>query len=384
MNTRFSILILIGVAIVAVTLGTIGFHQLGADNGWAASPNWWTSFYLTVQLFTLSSGGVQGKIPPLLEMARWLAPIATLGGFFALASTYITHFSDWVRLTFLTKGHTIICGAGEKGVAIATDQLDCVAKDRAVVVIESDPDASTLEILRKSGVLVLVGDARRAEILAKAGLNRASTLVVVAGTDESNLAITLVAAKTISSGRASDPLRVFTHITDLSLRDVLQRNRVLDMTSEKQHQIRLFNYFRNRARLILDRYPLEINNVGNLRNEPHLIIPAMDHQEQALVLQAALVGHYKNDGKVTVHLLSCDSAKDKSRLLRYYPNFTSCAHLEVHDLNSEADFDEEVVTILKGMGERGFATIYLGSREEEGALTTSLLIRDMPHSPLGA
>jgi hypothetical protein len=376
MNIRPSIILLVGTAMTAVFLGTLGFHQLGSENGWATSPNWLTSFYLAVQLFTLNSGGVQGEIPPFLELARWMAPIATLGGFFALASTYIARFRDWVRLTFLIGEHTIICGAGEKGAAIAFDQLDSIEGKKGVVVIESDPDVPSLQSLRQSGALVVIGDARSPDVLASAGLDRASGLVAVAGTDECNLAIALVTAKTVSLERSSDPLSVFTHVANLSLRDVLQRNRVLDMTSEKQHRIRLFNYFRNRARLILDRYPLEMDNAGKLRNEPHLIIPAMDRQELALMIHAALVGHYSDGGCVTIHLVSSSATADQGELLRYYPNFSRCARLEVHNLNTDSAFDEEVVSILKGMGEGGFATVYLGSREEEGALTTSLLIRE--------
>ena len=375
-NVRYSVLILIGIAIVAVTIGSIGFHQLGTDNGWAASPNWWTSIYLAVQLFTLNSGGVQGPIPSMLELARWLAPIATLGGFFALASTYMARCRDWIRLTFLTRGHTIICGAGEKGEAIASDLLDSANAEGPVLVIERDPYVPALQNLKKAGALVLLGDARSPVVLAKAGLDRAVSLVTVAGNDETNLAVALVAAKTISPERASAPIKVFTHVADLSLRDVLQRNRVLDMTSEKQHRIRLFNYFRNRARLILERFPMEMDNAGNLRKEPHLIIPAMDRQEMALILQAVLVGHYRDGGRVTIHLVSPTATSDQARILKYYPNITRCALLEVHDLNFESDFDEEAAKILGRMGEGGFGTIYLGSREEEGALTTSLLIRE--------
>ena len=376
MKIRPVFLFLIALVIGAVVLGTIGFHQLGSDNGWSTPPSLLTSFYLAVQLFTLSSGGVQGKLPLCIEIARWMAPLATLGGFFALALTYIAHFKDWIRLTYLIKRHTIICGAGAKGSAIAFDQLDCIDGKKGVVVIESDPNLPSLMSLSKSGALVLVGDARSPEILAKARLDRAATLVAVAGNDQTNLAIALVAAKTISAERAYDPLKIYTHVANLSLRDVLQRNRVLDMASEKQHRIRLFNYFRNRARLILDKYPLEMDSAGKLRNEPHLIIPLMDSQEEALMIQAALVGHYRDGVKVTVHLVSSNASNDKCRLLRYYPNFTESAHLEVHNLSSDSDFDDEVVSIIKGMGKGGFATIHLGAREEERALTTSLLIRE--------
>ncbi len=376
MKIRPVILFLIALVIGAVVLGTIGFHQLGSDNGWSTPPSFLTSFYLAVQLFTLSSGGLQGKLPLCIEIARWMAPLATLGGFFALASTYIAHFKDWIRLTYLIKRHTIICGAGAKGSSIACDLLEFEHKVGAVVVIENDSESPAIQKLKQSGALVLVGDARSPEVLVKAGLDRAVSLVTVAGEDETNLAVALVAAKTISEERASDPLKVFTHVADLSLRDVLQRNRVLDMTSEKQHRIRLFNFFRNRARLILDRFPLEMDNSGIVRKDPHLIIPAMDRQEMALILQAALVGHYTDGGCVTIHLVSSSATADQGELLRYYPYLSRCARLEVHNLNDDSSFDEEVVSILRGMGEAAFATIYLGSHEEEGALTTSLLIRE--------
>lgn len=358
---------LVGVALLSVLFGTLGFHAKDSDNSWV------TCAYEAVQLFTMNSGGVTGEVPWMLEVARWLAPLATLGAFFAAASVFIGRFRTTIRL-FWISDHTIICGAGEKGSAITRDLLGS-DESRRVVLVELCPEASNLKELAEAGVIVITGDARDADVLAEAKLDRAARLVSVAGKDEDNLAISLVAAKTVTSSRASAPLRIHAHLSDPSLCDVLQRNSVLDMQSEKQHQIRVFNFFRNRARLMLERTPLEVDNRGSLKAGPHLILPELDRQGEALVIQAALVGHYPEDGKVTVHLVSRDAAVQKSRFLRAYPNYEKSARLVIHELDSETEL-EKMVHILEGLETGEFATIYLGSRAEEEALTISLLLRE--------
>ena len=82
-------------------------------------------------------------------------------------------------------GHAIVCGWGRVGRAAAHQMAK---SGQSVVVV--DTDADRLEDCPYSWVL---GDASRDEVLKRAGLERASTLVASLDTDASSLFVTLTA-----------------------------------------------------------------------------------------------------------------------------------------------------------------------------------------------
>jgi hypothetical protein len=369
MKVRPAILMLILAVTFVLVLGTWGFQSLAPANDWL------TSVYRAVQLFTMNSGAVDGLVPVPLEIARWLAPVATLGGVFAAASVMLRGFRSWVRLRF-SRGHTIICGAGDKGATIAVDLLSSKPHKGTVVVIDINPDAPAMDDLRQRGAVVITGDACEAATLKKARLDRAARLVCAAAEDYTNLAIAMVAAKVIPLERADDPFLIYVHVADVANRDILQRNKALDLESQPQHRILVFNYFRNQARVILDACPLECDRDGHLASEVHLLIPELDQLAMAVILHSALIGHYRDGGKVNVHLASTTASKDPSRLLKSYPNFEKCAHLHVHPLDESSDFPKKCAEIISGLHAGAFATVFLASLAEHQALIEALILHE--------
>jgi len=84
-------------------------------------------------------------------------------------------------------GHYVVCGAGETGMRIIEELL---TTKRPFVVIESNEKA--IEALRQmKGACVVSGDAYDEQVLATAGIERASAAAVVLPTDRDNLVATL-------------------------------------------------------------------------------------------------------------------------------------------------------------------------------------------------
>lgn len=81
------------------------------------------------------------------------------------------------------KDHVIVCGWGRVGKAIAHD---IAASGRPCVVIDLDA-----ERLADIDLPVVVGDATDDDVLAQAGIDRASALVAAISTDAENLFVTL-------------------------------------------------------------------------------------------------------------------------------------------------------------------------------------------------
>jgi len=84
--------------------------------------------------------------------------------------------------------HVIVCGYGRLGNTLAND---LAADQQRLVVIESDPARTAAA--ESEGHLVVEGDATEEDVLNKAGLDRAKTLVTTLPSDAANVFITLTA-----------------------------------------------------------------------------------------------------------------------------------------------------------------------------------------------
>jgi hypothetical protein len=175
-------LVLLAISSIAVLVfGTIGFYQLLPDDGVL------TAVYRAVQLFSMESGVLdEPPTPPLIEIARWLALGTLIAIVYSALRTLLKHLRSAVSIA-RAKNHTIICGAGQRGEALARAfrKLD----KQKVIVIESDESTPSLGELRNLGVEVVIGNAIDSTVLRNAGVTRAKTLIAVTGSDERNLLI---------------------------------------------------------------------------------------------------------------------------------------------------------------------------------------------------
>lgn len=177
-----------------VLAGTVGYPLIEGPK--------WTLFdglYMTV--ITLTTLGY-GEIPePLSTPGRIFTMFLALGGIFVLfyaatdviRSAVTGELRDLLgreRMDDLLKhytGHTIVCGIGRMG-KIVVDELERLRRPFVAI----DPAVPATEWNYVHG-LRLQGDAAEDEILRKAGIERAHSLIAVAGSDASNLYIVLSA-----------------------------------------------------------------------------------------------------------------------------------------------------------------------------------------------
>lgn len=159
--------------------GAFGFQKLSPDSSFT------TCVYQSAQLFTMNSGAVQGPVPWTLELARWLAPMATLGAILVTIQAFFFSFVARLKAQFY-RNHTILCGTGERGTSIATRIQQ---QGHKIAVIDADRDNLFFVRLRNLGIPVFVGDALNEKTLRKAGLKYAKRLIAVCGSDEINLKI---------------------------------------------------------------------------------------------------------------------------------------------------------------------------------------------------
>ncbi len=173
------------ISIIAAILGLISFNLVFPDYPF------FRKLYLTFQLFTMESGdyfynnGPQPKIVTLLfNLARYLA-VAALVITIVLAILSVLRYKYFLSKVRIMKGHTILCGLGELGEAIALNFKD----KKNLVVIEKNACNENLAGLRKAGVTIIEANALDKTVLEKVGLAHAKSLAAVAGDDFTNLTL---------------------------------------------------------------------------------------------------------------------------------------------------------------------------------------------------
>jgi len=327
--------------VVTIVLGFWGFH-LHSDKAGKLD-----LLYLSLQLFSLNSGAVDGPVPIPLEIARWLAPLTLAGGAITAALSLFGSNIDRWKAHHL-RGHHIICGLGGKGSTLAADLL---ARGAKVVALDPSPDAECLKNFRKLGGIHLPVKASHPSELNAAGIDGATTFTAFTPNDADNLAMALAMEISEAQVRPSSKLRIFTHIGSVAYRDLLDRNSLLGATPHGPAMVRSFNVHANLSRLLFQTFPLETaghkDGATNTERQIHLILGSLVPEATAFVVHSARTGHYLGGRKVHFHVIAPNASYEVRALKAAYPGFElCCASLKHYDTDNAHDFGRLVAEII--------------------------------------
>ena len=150
-----------------ITISTVGIKEVGGELG--DGGRIWTIFtiiggltLMTVLGSQIAAFVVEGQIRGVIGRRQLERKIANLSG------------------------HIIICGYGRMGDQIAQN---IIAADRDIVVIDKSPER--IAVAERAGLLYIQGDAQDDDILAAAGVMRATALYAALSSDADNLFVTL-------------------------------------------------------------------------------------------------------------------------------------------------------------------------------------------------
>ena len=123
----------------------------------------------------------------------------------ALAAATILDFILRQRLPMLhtrrskrMQNHVILCGLGNVGYRVASELQRF---ETEVTVVELDPAGPFVHLVKEQGIPILFEDARKTEVLLKAGLERASSVIACTNDDLTNVEIALDAREVRSDIR---------------------------------------------------------------------------------------------------------------------------------------------------------------------------------------
>jgi voltage-gated potassium channel len=186
------LLVFASVPLLLIVAGTVGYRMI---ESWS----WFNSLYASV--ITLTSIGYEGK-HAISTGGRIFTMVLALGGIstIALAATELLSIvitgelrefwgSRRMRRTIeALDQHVIVCGYGRVGRQVCAD----LRSGGAPFVVIDRRDAS-IAAARDMDIPSVLGDATENAVLRRAGIERASALIAITGTDADNVLITLTA-----------------------------------------------------------------------------------------------------------------------------------------------------------------------------------------------
>jgi Trk K+ transport system NAD-binding subunit len=134
----------------------------------------------------------------LTRLAFFLVPLAGIlvfgQGLVRLGASLVNR-EEWSRaMASTTRDHVVVCGLGRVSLKVVRWLLDL---GEEVVVVERERDNPLLDEVRSWGAAVVIGDARRGEVLESAGLPAAESIVPCTSDDLTNLSIALEARRLV-------------------------------------------------------------------------------------------------------------------------------------------------------------------------------------------
>lgn len=191
-SLNINMILVLLLPLLLLLVGTVGYKVI---EGWPLLD----CFYMTV--ITIATVGFSevhkmdnpGKIFTVFIILTGVVTIAYCVQFFIMNMLQKNLFGTLWRRNMdkkisALKNHVIICGYGKIGRHVSDEFL---AEKKPFVVIDKEmPDR---EHSQEKGVLFIVGDGTDETILKEAGIDSASTIIAVVGSDAENLFITMTA-----------------------------------------------------------------------------------------------------------------------------------------------------------------------------------------------
>lgn len=231
----------------------------------------------------------------------------------------------------------VICGLGERGFLIAQSQRE---RGERVVVIEKDVNNELIEPCRRTGAVVLVGDATDLEVLRRARVHQARYIISVCEDDRTNAEVA-IHARELALGRTSGALTCVVHVVDPQLCTLLKTYEI-GGHHEDAFRLDCFNIFESGARALLTEYPpFGARDVDG--EEPHLAVIGLGRLGQSLLVQAArswMDTRQRSEQRLRVTVIDKQAEERVTALVARFPQLSRTCDLICREVDVESpEFD---------------------------------------------
>jgi len=370
---------IVTVALAALVLGFCGYMQefpapkLATDS--FSITLVLNNLWRTLALFFFETSVTLGQSSPDVDLeanlylvyARLLAPLATVGAIVELILLFLRDKLVLLRAR-RQKGHTIIVGCGEHG-----GQFLRSCRNARTVVIDCSNDESIRQRGRTAGDVFIIGDARNAALLKKAGFARAAQLVILGGDDAQNLEV-LTAARSIHR-KDNDAVNVIVRVDNSLL--VRQLDRDNDFARQPGFEVTTFNYAAVAARSFFQSHPLVDHAELRAQGQVHLVCVGWTPFILEVIEQLARLSPYRNFPPPHVDMLVPNKEAVRFELDSVQPAIPDVLSINFYDLDRSSSIptNEQIRQVEPGP-KATVTAIVVSLGDDAKTASTALSIRE--------
>lgn len=325
----------------------------------------------------LKSGNATALL--LIRAARLLAVVWFASAGVALVAGTLGRQIRLVR-TARNGNHAVICGLGPVGSELANQMS---AGKHKVVVIDRGQDEASVNGVLESGASVIVGDPADPRFLRRAGAASAKFLFAASSDDTANISAGLQATGLVHAsahGAGGKAVGVYVHVADPQLRAELHKRRLLADSTVHLHAS-TFSVFDNSARLLLQEHPLDHARMkADDARYVQLILVGFGIMGEAILIRAALAGHYGNLKRLRAVVVDSGAARAERIFRSRYPQFDKVADATFVNLDPEEPQTQSRIAALCGDPHQSISTVVVPLEESTRALTLALSLAGRLHN----
>ncbi len=314
--------------IAAVFVTFFSFSIIGFDPciGSDACKDWlsdevvspWDILFFSLQMLILNYGGIHGDAPMLIQIARFGLPLvasfSVIKGIFVIAAYRNAKF----RVQFWS-GHIVFCGCGDQASTLIRQYLE---RENSIKIVVIDVnDSAERKALEARGVVFLEEDATSQFTLRQARVDRALCIYIMAGTDQTNLAIYNSFKQVIKEqnfAQRKDNSSCVVNLYDVTLKSLIDQQ-----LQQPDHRImgwdvRTINAWENSARkLLTGEHGPHLHCPDD--QQPHILILGHSWLAEQLLIRGARLGHYSGRRKLRITYVDENAEHMRDMLYAQYP-----------------------------------------------------------------
>ena len=261
--------------------------------------------YNAASLFVMQFYAEEGHIPPILDMARWLATF--IFGYAAIKALFLI-FNNSLKLLMISfyRGHIVVCGLNSVSLLIIESLKDSGLK---TVVVDKD-DALHNPLISKArqlGAEVIHENPNGLDWIQVSQLRHAQYLLAMTKEDDVNMEVIYQShamLKEIENQRffhgQREPLKSLLYLEDLQVKESLYDHPIYDKDYD-YFSAKIVNHLDRAARWLLNHHgPHHYCDINLKRTTPLKVFIIGDHKFIApLLYRFALSGHFHQELKLT-------------------------------------------------------------------------------------
>jgi hypothetical protein len=200
----------------------------------------------------------------------------------------------------------VIIGSSRIAFRLAHDAAD---KGKKVVLISESGEDTNSDQLSAKGIQVLHKKKINSRALLLAGINKASSCLVVAEDDELNITISDFISKIKKKKGSGKKLNLIVHVQNWYTRNLLI-DQISSFNSTQNLSIRFFDMDQSVAKLVYDNFPphLYVNDETKTNDERVICIVGMNKVAEAFILENVILSHFPKSNPLKIFFL-CEGSR---------------------------------------------------------------------------